>query len=189
MLRGALGQLLDLEDDMEVVGQASDGIEALRLIESEVPDVCLLDIEMPRKSGLEVAEELKRSGSKCRVVILTTFARPGYFERAVDAGVYGYLLKDGPIEELAEAIRDVMTGKRRVAEELIFEVRKETNPLSEREREVLRLVAGGKSIKEIAADLYLSTGTVRNYMSDMISKLEVKNRIEAINKAQKHGWI
>ncbi|MCH1627285.1 response regulator transcription factor [Ferdinandcohnia quinoae] len=189
MLRGALGSLLDFEDDIEVVGQAVNGREALKLIQSLEPDVCLLDIEMPFKSGLEVAEELNRQGSSCKIIILTTFARPGYFERAVKAGVHGYMLKDGSSDELAESIRSVMRGKREFAPELIFGSMKEDNPLTEREREVLRLAAEGKTSKAISSILFLSPGTVRNYMSEIINKLEVKNRIEAISIAEEKGWI
>ena len=189
MLRGALGSLLDLEDDIEVVGQVPNGEEALNAIIALKPDVCLMDIEMPIKSGLDVAEELKRLGSDCKIIILTTFARPGYFERAVKVDVHGYLLKDGSSDDLAEAIRNVMKGKREFAPELIFGSMKEENPLTEREREVLRMVADGKTAKEISAALFLSAGTVRNYMSEIISKLQVKNRIEAISIAEEKGWI
>ncbi|SFE00280.1 two component transcriptional regulator, LuxR family [Bacillus sp. OV194] len=190
MLRGALGSLLDLEEDIEVVGQAENGEEALSLISSLHPDVCLLDIEMPVKSGLEVAEELKKQSSACRVIIVTTFARSGYFERAVKADVHGYLLKDGSSEELAESIRKIMKGKREYAPELIFgSVGKGNNPLTEREKEVLRLVAEGKTAKEISTMLYLSAGTVRNYISEILTKLQVKNRIEAISIAEEKGWM
>ncbi len=190
MLRGALGSLLDLEEDIEVVGQAENGEEALSLISSLHPDVCLLDIEMPVKSGLEVAEELKKQSSACRVIIVTTFARSGYFERAVKADVHGYLLKDGSSEELAESIRKIMKGKREYAPELILgSVGKGNNPLTEREKEVLRLVAEGKTAKEISTLLYLSAGTVRNYISEILTKLQVKNRIEAISIAEEKGWM
>lgn len=189
MLRGALGSLLDFEDDMEVIAQARNGEEALQAILSLEPDVCLMDIEMPLKSGLEVAEQLKNLRSNCKIIILTTFARPGYFERAVKADVHGYMLKDGSSDELAESIRRVMKGKREFAPELIFGSLRDENPLTEREREVLRMVADGKTAKEISTSLFLSAGTVRNYMSEIISKLQVKNRIEAISIAKKKGWI
>jgi len=189
MLRGALGTLLSFEDDIDVIGQAANGKEALELINTHSPDVCLLDIEMPVMSGLEVAEALQRKGAASKIIILTTFARPGYFERALKANVHGYLLKDGPSEELAEAIRNVMKGKREFASELIFGSMLKENPLTEREREILALVAIGKTVKEISSTLYLSSGTVRNYISEALNKLEVKNRIEAISKAQKNGWI
>lgn len=189
MLRGALGLLLDLEEDIEVVGQASTGEEALNLIKSVEPDVCLLDIEMPVKTGLQVAEEVKAEKFACKVIILTTFARPGYFERAIQADVYGYLLKDGPSEELAQAIRNVMNGKREIAQELIFVQNKEKNPLTEREIEILKLVREGMSVKEASKSLFLSNGTIRNYISESIAKLEAKNRMEAVKIAEDKGWI
>ncbi|KOP83417.1 response regulator transcription factor [Cytobacillus solani] len=189
MLRGALGSLLDFEEDIEVIAQAKNGKEALYFIQTLEPDVCLMDIEMPLMSGLEVAEILMKQGADCKIIILTTFARPGYFERAVKADVHGYLLKDGSSDELAESIRSVMKGKREFAPELIFGSMKDENPLTEREREVLRMVADGKTAKEISAILFLSAGTVRNYMSEIISKLHVKNRIEAISIAEEKGWI
>lgn len=189
ILRGALGALLDFEDDMEVVGQSENGEEALKLVQDLQPDVCLLDIEMPVMSGLMVAEKLKEIGSNCRVIILTTFARPGYFERAIKAGVHGYLLKDGSVEELAESIRRVMQGKREFSQELILNSYQEDNPLTEREQEILLLAASGKTSKEISKELFLSSGTVRNYMSEILQKLEAKNKIEAIAKAEEMGWI
>ncbi|HLU21419.1 MAG TPA: response regulator transcription factor [Bacillaceae bacterium] len=189
ILRGALGALLDFEDDMEVVGQSENGEEALKLVQDLQPDVCLLDIEMPVMSGLMVAEKLKEIGSNCRVIILTTFARPGYFERAIKAGVHGYLLKDGSVEELAESIRRVTQGKREFSQELILNSYQEDNPLTEREQEILLLAASGKTSKEISKVLFLSSGTVRNYMSEILQKLEAKNKIEAIAKAEEMGWI
>jgi DNA-binding NarL/FixJ family response regulator len=189
ILRGAIGALLDFEDDIKVVGLAENGEEALQMVSTLMPDVCLMDIEMPLKSGLEVAAELKRNQSPSKVIILTTFARPGYFERAVKAGVHGYLLKDGSIEDLSESIRRVMKGKREFAQELIMNSYNEDNPLSEREQEVLKLAAGGKTSKEISKMLYLSEGTVRNYMSEILQKLNSKNKIEAIAVAEEKGWI
>ncbi|BFH70725.1 DNA-binding response regulator [Paenibacillus dendritiformis] len=190
LLRGALASLLDLEDDIEVVGQAGDGDEALALIARLEPDVCLMDIEMPAKSGLDVAEELKRRRLNSRVIILTTFARPGYFERAVKSGIQGYLLKDEPSERLAEAIRNVMRGEREISPELAFAViREEDNPLTDREREILKLAAEGRTANEIASALYLSYGTVRNYLSSIMSKLEARTRIEAIEIARSKGWL
>ncbi|MDQ0199088.1 response regulator transcription factor [Neobacillus ginsengisoli] len=189
MLLGALGSLLDLEEDMTVIGQAMNGEEALAAILKLEPDVCLMDIEMPVRSGLEVAEELMQRGSKSRVIILTTFARPGYFERAVKIGVHGYLLKDGEIDELADAIRKVEAGKRVFSPELTFDVIREENPLTPREQEILRLAALGKTTKEITSELYLSSGTVRNYISEIIHKLNAKNRTEAASIAEKKGWI
>lgn len=187
MLLGAFGSLLSLEEDMEVVGKASDGAEALALVNKFQPDVCIMDIEMPGKSGLEAAEDLK--DSDCKVIILTTFARTGYFQRAVRAGVGGYLLKDSPSEELASSIRSVMAGRRIYAPELIDGVYGEENPLTDREKEVLELVADGKNTKEIASELSIKTGTVRNYISTILDKLEVKNRIEAISQSKAKGWF
>ncbi|RIX49401.1 DNA-binding response regulator [Paenibacillus nanensis] len=187
MLLGALASLLDLEDDMKVVGRAANGEEAIALVEKHQPDVCIMDIEMPAKSGLEAAEELK---GKCKVIILTTFARAGYFERAIKAGVSGYLLKDSPSEELASSIRSIMSGRKIYASELMDEAYGGgDNPLTEREKEVLELVADGKNTKEIANELFLTTGTVRNYISVILDKLGVSNRIEAITRFKEKGWF
>ena len=189
ILRGALGALLDFEEDMEVVGQAENGEEALKLICQLQPDICLLDIEMPLKSGLEVAADLKQRDTPCKVIMLTTFARPGYFERAVKAGVHGYLLKDGSVDDLAESIRRVMKGKHEFAPELIINTYHQDNPLTQREQDLLKLAAEGKTSKEISTQLFLSEGTVRNYMSEALQKLEAKNKIEAITVAKEKGWI
>jgi two-component system, NarL family, response regulator DesR len=187
MLLGALGSLLSLEDDMEVIGKANNGNEAVSLVKQLQPDVCIMDIEMPEKTGLEAAEELK--GGNCKVIILTTFARSGYFQRALKAGVRGYLLKDSPSEELASSIRDIVAGKRIYAPELMDDLYTEENPLTEREREVLELVADGRNTKEIAEQLNIKTGTVRNYISAILEKLEVTNRIEAITQSKEKGWF
>ncbi|MCQ6267384.1 response regulator transcription factor [Fictibacillus sp. WQ 8-8] len=187
MMLGALGLLLNLEEDMEVVGKASDGEKAISLVHQHQPDICIMDIEMPVKTGLEAAEELKGSG--CKVMILTTFARTGYFQRAVKAGVRGYLLKDSPSEELASSIRSVMAGRRIYAPELVDDAYSEENPLTDREKEVLSLVADGKNTKEIADQLSIKAGTVRNYISTILEKLEVTNRIEAITRFQEKGWF
>ncbi|MFF2158609.1 response regulator [Paenibacillus chitinolyticus] len=187
MLLGALASLLNLEEDMTVVGVAGNGEDALRLVQEHKPDVCIMDIEMPAKSGLDAAEELKGSG--CKVIILTTFARSGYFERAMKAGVNGYLLKDSPSEELADSIRSVMAGRRLYASELVDEAYSEENPLTEREKEVLLLIADGKNTKEIASQMYITTGTVRNYISVILDKLDVSNRIEAITRFKEKGWF
>ncbi|PLR89138.1 response regulator transcription factor [Bacillus sp. T33-2] len=187
MLLGALGSLLNLEDDMEVVGKASNGEEAVALARNHQPDVCVMDIEMPGKTGLEAAEELKDLG--CKVIILTTFARSGYFQRALKAGVSGYLLKDSPSEELASSIRSIMAGRRIYAPELMDDVYGEENPLTEREKEVLELVADGRNTKEIASQLSITSGTVRNYISTILDKLDVTNRIEAIKQSKEKGWF
>lgn len=187
MLLGALASLLDLEEDMQVVGRAGNGEDAVKLVSLHKPDICIMDIEMPVKSGLDAAEELKGSG--CRVMILTTFARPGYFERALKAGAHAYLLKDSPSEELANSIRSIMAGRRIYAPELVDEAYGQANPLTEREQEVLLLMADGKNTKEIASELYLTTGTVRNYISTILDKLDVSNRIEAIMRFKEKGWF
>jgi len=187
MVLGALGSLLDLEEDMEVVGKASNGEEVLKLIEQLQPDVCIMDIEMPIKTGLDAAEELK--ANDCKVIILTTFARSGYFERARKAGVNGYLLKDSPSEELANSIRVIMDGRRIYAPELVDMAYEEENPLTDRESQVLELIANGKNTKEIASELFITTGTVRNYISVILDKLDVGNRIEAISRFKEKGWF
>ncbi len=187
MVLGALGSLLNLEEDMEVIGKANNGDEALKLIQQLQPDICIMDIEMPIKSGLDAAEELK--DNPCKVIILTTFARSGYFERARKAGVNGYLLKDSPSEELANSIRIIMDGRRIYAPELVDMAFEEENPLTERESQVLELIADGKNTKEIANELFITTGTVRNYISVILEKLQVGNRIEAISRFKEKGWF
>jgi two-component system response regulator DesR len=189
MLRGALASLLDLEDDIKVIGEAGNGEEALKQIGSLQPDLCLMDIEMPVMSGLDVAERIQQLGLPCRIIILTTFARPGFLERAIQAGVQGYLLKDEPSDRLAGAIRRVMNGGREVSPELVFGAAKEINPLTEREKEVLKLAATGMNANHIAASLHLSYGTVRNYLSEAFNKLDAKNRIEAVSIAEEKGWL
>lgn len=187
MLLGALGALIDLEPDMEVVGKASNGEEALELVREHKPDICIMDIEMPVKSGLDVAEELVND--PCKVIILTTFARSGYFDRARKAKVNGYLLKDSPSEELANSIRAIMNGRKVYSPELVDLVYQEENPLTEREEQVIKLIANGKNTKEIANQLHLTTGTVRNYVSVILDKLNVSNRIEAISRFKEKGWF
>lgn len=187
MLLGALASILDLEEDMEVVGKAKDGGEAIKLVKQHEPDVCIMDIEMPVISGLDAAEELKEC--KCKIIILTTFARPGYFERARAANVSGYLLKDSPSEELANSIRSITSGRRIYAPELVDMAFDTKNPLTTREEQVLNLIAEGKNTGEIANQLYITNGTVRNYISVILDKLEVSNRIEAVSKFATNGWL
>jgi two-component system, NarL family, response regulator DesR len=189
MVLGALAALLELEPDIEVVGRARDGQEALDLAAAARPDVVLTDIEMPRMTGLELAAELKARRSPARVVILTTFARGGYLRRALDAGAAGYLLKDAPSERLAEAIRRVHAGLRAVDPELAAAAWEEADPLTDRERQVLRLAGEGATSARIAAELHLSEGTVRNYLSEAIGKVGAENRIEAARLARQKGWL
>ncbi|MCJ8014438.1 response regulator transcription factor [Paenibacillus sp. KQZ6P-2] len=187
MVLGALASLVNLEEDMQVVGQASNGEDAVKLVRQLKPDICIMDIEMPGKSGLEAAEELKGSG--CKVMILTTFARFGYFERAIKAGANGYLLKDSPSEELAESIRSIMAGRRIYASELVDDASGEENPLTQREKDVIGLIADGRNTKEIASQLHITQGTVRNYISVILDKLQVTNRVEAITRFKEKGWF
>jgi two-component system response regulator DesR len=189
MMLGALGVLLELEEDLTVVGSAVDGDEALRLVATLTPDVLLTDIEMPGLSGLEVAAEIRRRALPTRVVILTTFARSGYLRRALDAGAAGYLLKDAPPATLADAIRAVHAGRRAIDPELAADAWGEPDPLTDREREVLRLAGEGLANAEIAERLHLSDGTVRNYLSEAIGKLGVANRTAAARLARERGWL
>jgi two-component system response regulator DesR len=190
MLRGALAALLDLEPDMTVVAQAANGNEALKLARNLSPDVIVTDIEMPQKTGLELAADLNLSGLKARVIILTTFARPGYLRRALDAGAHGYLLKERPASELAEAIRRVHSGLRAIDPALAAEAwTADPDPLSDRERQILQRAGDGRSSSEIAAELRLSEGTVRNYLSEAIAKLGATNRTDAARIARTRGWL
>lgn len=189
MVLGALSTLLGLEDDIRVAGTARDGEEAVRLVEALRPDVLLTDIEMPTMTGLEVAEEVRRRGLATRVVILTTFARTGYLRRALDAGAVGYLLKDAPASTLAQAVRDVHAGGRAVDPHLAANAWGEPDPLTDRERQVLRLAGDGLGNGEIAGQLHLSEGTVRNYLSNAMHKLGASNRGAAARQAQDRGWL
>ena len=189
MVRGALAALLTIEGDIEVVGQAEDGRQALELVLTTVPDVLLTDIEMPHITGLELAAEIQRRRLPVRVAILTTFARAGYLRRALDAGVSGYLLKDAPASTLANAIRRIRAGARVIDPELAAEAWTEADPLTDRERQVLRYAGEGSTGAEIAERLSLSEGTVRNYLSEAISKLGASNRTEAARIARQKGWL
>jgi two-component system response regulator DesR len=189
MVRGALAALLEIERDIDVVGQAGNGREALELTRQHAPDVLLTDIEMPELTGLEVAAEVNRLGLKTRVIILTTFARAGYLRRALDSGATGYLLKDSPAELLANAVRNVHAGARAVDPELAREAWTARDPLSDRERRVLRMAGEGLSSAAIAGQLGLTDGTVRNYLSDAILKLGAANRVEAARIAREKGWL
>lgn len=189
MVRGALAALLNLEHDIDVVGTASDGDSAWREVQRLLPHVLVTDIEMPGLSGLELAQRVQRHALPVKVVIVTTFARPGFLRRALDAGVNGYLLKDAPAEQLAEALRQVHRGGRAIDPQLALQVWDEADPLNDRERQVLRLAGDGMSTGDIATHLQLSSGTVRNYLSEAIGKLGVANRIEAHRLARQRGWL
>ncbi|GAB2823375.1 response regulator transcription factor [Actinocorallia aurea] len=190
MVRGALASLLSLEDDLDVVATAGDGAEAVALAVELRPDVVLLDIEMPRMDGLTAAAELAAKAPGCRVVILTTFGRPGYLRRAMEAGAAAFLVKDSPAEELASAIRRVLAGERVVDPALAATALSAgPNPLTAREADALRASRDGSSIADIARRLHLSEGTVRNYLSSAIGKTGTRNRIEAEERARLHGWL
>jgi two-component system response regulator DesR len=190
MVLGALAALLELEPDIQVVARAANGRDALRAVEQHKPDVLVTDIEMPEMTGLEVAAALKISRPTVRTVILTTFARPGYLRRAMDSGARGYLLKDRPASELAEAVRRVHRGLRVVDPGLATEAwNAEEDPLTDRERQILQRAGEGRSSSEISAELRLSEGTVRNYLSEAISKLGATNRVDAARIARAKGWL
>jgi two-component system, NarL family, response regulator DesR len=189
MVLGALAALLEIEGDISVVTQCRDGSEALKAILTGKPDVLITDIEMPKMTGLDLAAELKRRRAGTRVIILTTFARAGYLRRALEAGASGYLLKDMRAEELADAVRRVHQGLRVIHPELATEAWADPDPLTDRERQVLRLAGEGHSSADIAVELSLSEGTVRNYLSEAISKLGANNRVEAARIARTRGWL
>jgi two-component system response regulator DesR len=189
MVLGALAALLEMETDIRVVGRARDGDEAVALVLEHRPDVLLTDIEMPRRTGLEVAAELARVGSGTRVLIVTTFARAGYLRRALEAGAAGYLLKDSPPEVLADAVRRVHGGLRAVDPALAAEAWTAPDPLTDRERQALRLAAEGLKSSDIAERLGLSDGTVRNYLSEAMTKVGATTRLEAARIARDKGWL
>ncbi len=190
MVLGALAALLELEPDITVVARAANGREALESVRTLAPDVLVTDIEMPIMTGLELAAELCRSQPKTRTIILTTFARPGYLRRAMDAGARGYLLKDRPAAELADAVRRVHRGLRVVDPGLAAEAWSvEVDPLTDRERQILQRAGDGRTSTEIAGELHLSEGTIRNYLSEIIAKLGAANRVDAARIARSKGWL
>ncbi len=190
MMRGALALLLGLEDDFEVVGQVAAGDQIVPTAMEVRPDVAVLDIEMPGRSGLDAAADLHAVLPACKILIVTTFGRPGYLRRAMEAGASGFLVKDGPVEDLAGAIRRVLAGERVVDPELATAALSAgPNPLTGRERDVLSAAADGSTIADIAGRLHLSESTVRNYLSAAIGKTSARNRIEAVQSARQHGWL
>lgn len=188
MIRTALASLLQLEAGFTVI-EATDGDAALKRLKQQAFDLLLSDIEMPGHSGIELAQFIQQQKLATKVVIITTFGRAGYVKRAIDAGVGGFLLKDAPVEQLVQAIYQVMAGKRVVDSELLLNSLGEQDPLSDKERQALRLAAEGKSSSEIAAALYIAEGTARNYLSEAISKLNAANRIDAARIARQKGWL
>ncbi len=190
MVRGALAALLGIEPDIEVVAAVADGQEAFRAVGQHRPEVVVTDIEMPHMTGLELTAKVRELYPSTRIVIVTTFARPGYLRRALDAGASGYLLKDRPATELADAVRRVHRGLRVVDPALAAEIwNTEEDPLTERERQILRRAGEGETTADLAKSLRLSEGTVRNYLSEAISKLGAANRIEAARTARAKGWL
>jgi two-component system response regulator DesR len=190
MMRGALALLLGLEDDFEVVGQVAAGDQIVPTAREVRPDVAVLDIEMPGRSGLDAAAELHAELPECKILIVTTFGRPGYLRRAMEAGASGFLVKDGPVEDLARAIRRVLAGERVVDPELATAALSAgPNPLTGRERDVLAAAVDGSTIADIAGRLHLSESTVRNYLSSAIGKTGSRNRIEAVRAARHNGWL
>ena len=190
MVRGAIAALLSLEEDVEIVAEASRGDEVVPAALHAAPDVALLDVEMPGGDGLRAAAALREKLPSCHVIILTTFGRAGYLKRAMENGAAGFLLKDAPSSELAKGIHRVMQGERVVDPDLAAAVLSAgDNPLTEREREVLAASEGGATIEDVAARLYLSEGTIRNYLSAAIKKLGTRNRVEAARLAEKRGWL
>ncbi|WP_311478300.1 response regulator transcription factor [uncultured Gulosibacter sp.] len=190
LVRGALAALLNLETDLEVVGEASSGTEAVALCQRGRVDVALLDIEMPGLSGIEAAAAIQQQGLNTRVLIVTTFGRPGYLQRALAAGARGFVVKDAPAQDLAEAVRRIHRGEQVIDPQLAVEsISLGRSPLTEREREVLTVARTGASVRDIAAQLFLSEGTVRNHLSSAIGKLGVDNRTAAANEAAERGWL
>ena len=190
LLRNALASLLAMEGDIEVVGQAGDGVTALRLLREVQPDVALLDIDIPSLSGLDVLKACTAERLPTQIMILTTYGRPGYVREAIDAGARGFMIKDRPVPELADALRRVLAGEMVIDPNLaVSALGIAANPLSERERAVLRASAGGLTIRAIAGELYLSASTVRNYLSQAIQKTGARTRAEAYATALNNGWI
>ena len=190
LVRGALAALLEMEGDLEVAAQLADGTEVAETVARERVDVALLDIEMPGLDGIEAARAITAGGSGCRSLIVTTFGRPGYLQRALEAGAGGFVVKDTPAEQLAEAVRKVHAGERVVDPSLAAETLVSgANPLTDRERDVLRAALDGSSVRQIAAALFLSPGTVRNHLSSAIGKTHAANRTEAALTARDNGWL
>ena len=189
MVRGALCALLNLESGIQVVDQAENGRVALEKLKTLKVDVLLTDIEMPEMTGIELAEDVAKRYPMLKTVIITTFGRAGYIKRALASGVVGFLLKDAPSEQLASTLRKVVEGKKFIDPELAIAALDDRDPLSDKERKALRLAGAGKKTSEIAETLFLSEGTVRNYLSEAISKLNATNRIDAARIARQKGWL
>ena len=189
MLRDAMATLLLMEDSIDEVLQAKNGKEAMDILTSSSVDVAILDIEMPEATGLDVLEFIRNKSISCKVIIVTTFKRAGYFERAIKNNVDAYVLKDRSIDELMKTINNVLAGNKEYSPELMENIFTNHNPLSNQEKILLAKVKEGLSNKEISSELYLSEGTIRNYISNILTKLNCKNRTEAVKKATEEGWI
>ena len=189
MLRDAMATLLLMEDTIDEVLQAKNGKEAMDILDGSSVDVAILDIEMPEATGLDVLEFIRNKGISCKVIIVTTFKRAGYFERAIKNNVDAYVLKDRSIDELMKTINNVLAGNKEYSPELMENIFTNHNPLSNQEKILLAKVKEGLSNKEISSELYLSAGTIRNYFSNILTKLNCKNRTEAVKKATEEGWI
>lgn len=189
MLRDAMSTLLLMEDSIDEVLQAKNGKEAMDILASSSVDVAILDIEMPEATGLDVLEFIRNKGINCKVIIVTTFKRAGYFERAIKNNVDAYVLKDRSIDELMKTINNVLAGNKEYSPELMENIFTNHNPLSNQEKILLAKVKEGLSNKEISSELFLSEGTIRNYISNILTKLNCKNRTEAVKKATEEGWI
>ncbi|KAB7647338.1 MULTISPECIES: response regulator transcription factor [Staphylococcus] len=189
MLRKAMVQLIELNDDLKVLADVGNGNDALELIKTYEPDIAILDIEMPGMTGIEVLAESKALKLQTKIIIVTTFKRPGYFEKAVANDVDAYVLKERSIDELVNTIQKVVNGKKEYSDSLMTSLITYTNPLTHKEQVVLREIGNGLSSKDIADKLYLSNGTIRNYTSSIIDKLEAENRFDAWKIATNNGWI
>ena len=189
MLRDAMATLLSMQDSVESVLQAKNGKEAIDLISTNDIDVAILDVEMPEATGLDVLEYIRSNNIDCKVVIVTTFKRMGYFERAIKNNVDAYVLKDRSIDELMKTINNVLAGHKEYSPELMDNIFNSHNPLTNQEKIILLKIKEGLSNKEIANELFLSEGTIRNYISNILTKLDCKNRTEAVKKSTEEGWL
>ena len=189
MLRDAMSTLLSMEDSVESVLQAKDGKEAIDLISTNDIDVAILDVEMPEATGLDVLEYIRSNNIHCKVIIVTTFKRMGYFERAIKNNVDAYVLKDRSIDELMKTINNVLAGHKEYSPELMENIFNSHNPLTNQEKIILLKIKEGLPNKEIANELFLSEGTIRNYISNILTKLNCKNRTEAVKKSTEEGWL
>ncbi len=189
LVRGAISALLQLEENIDVIDQAEDGVHALELIKKQEPDLVLSDIEMPNMTGLELVEHLHQHFPHIKTAIMTTFSRAGYIRRAIEAGVGGFILKEAPSDSLVKAIGDIMQGKTVIDPELAVSALGDHDPLTDKERKALRLAGEGLKTSEIATKLFLSEGTIRNYLSEAIAKLNAGNRVDAARIAKQKGWL